>query len=295
MNHTEQNISTTKEDDEIELIELFRVFWEHKLIIIITIAIFTAGSVIYAMRLPNIYTAEVTLVPVSSDGSVVSGGLGAFGGLASLAGMSTSGGGAAANIAVIKSRKFIMEFITENNLLPILFPKKWDSENIKWLGEDKKVIPTLQQGYTRFTKDILSISKNSKNGLIILKVSWYDPELSAKWANMLVGKANEFLKHKAISEANQSIAYLKDQISSTREVGIQELLYKLIEKELKTTKLANVRKDYAFQILDPALVPERKSKPIRTFLVAIGGMLGVVASVILLVCKLFFYRFKKVQ
>lgn len=285
MNQIEQNINTAQED-EIDLVELFKVFWAHKLMFVIITAIFTAGSVVYALSLPNIYTAEVTLAPVSSDGNSIAGGLGTLGGLASLAGISTSSGGdAAANIAVIKSRLFIMEFIKENDLLPILFAKIWDTEKKQWLVEDKKKVPTLQKAYAKFTKNVINIAEDKKTGLITLKASWLDPELAAIWANKIVEKANLFLKQKAIAEANQSVEYLKDQIQNTREVGIQELLYKLTEKELQTVKLASVRKDYAFKVLDPALVPELKSKPKRSLICVLGIMFGGI-----LACLLIFIR-----
>ncbi len=287
MNQIEQNINTVQED-EIDLIELFKVFWAHKLMFVIITAIFTAGSVAYALYLPNIYTAEVTLAPVSSDGNSMAGGLGALGGLASLAGISTSSGGdTAANIAVIKSRLFIMGFIKENDLLPILFADIWDAEKKQWLVEDKNKIPTLQKAYAKFTKNIINIVENKKTGLITLKASWLDPELAAIWANEIVEKANLFLKQKAIDEANQSIEYLKDQIQNTREVGIQELLYKLTEKELQTVKLASVRKDYAFKVLDPALVPEDKSKPKRSLICVLGAMLGGMLAVMLIFVRHF--------
>ncbi len=285
MNQIEQNINTAQED-EIDLVELFKVFWARKLMFVIVTAIFTAGSVVYALSLPNIYTAEVTLAPVSSDGNSLSGSFGALGGLASLAGISTSGGGdTAANLAVIKSRLFIMEFIKENNLLPILFADIWDAEKKQWLVEDRNKIPTLQKAYAKFTKNVINIAEDKKTGLITLKASWLDPELAAKWANKIVEKANLFLKQKAIDEANLSIKYLKDQIQNTREVGIQELLYKLTEKELQTVKLASVRHDYAFKVLDPALVQENKSKPQRSLICVLGMMLGG-----MLACMLIFAR-----
>ncbi len=289
MNQIEQKIDIVKAD-EIDLIELFKVFWKHKLIILLITAVFTVGSIVYALRLPNIYTADVMLAPVSSDGSSIAGGLGALGGIASLAGISTtSGGDTTANIAVIKSRQFIIEFIKENDLLPILFYKQWDYKNNKWAVADQKKVPTLQKGYTKFSNNVLNISENKKTGLIALKVSWYDPELSAKWANMLVLKANSYLKQNAISEANQSISYLKDQINTTSEVGIQELLYKLLEKELQTTKLASVRKDYAFKVLDPALVPEVKSKPKRSILCVLGMFLGFIVAILASIIVNYFY------
>ncbi len=293
MNQTEQNANIAT-DDGIDLIELLKFFWAQKVMAIVITVVFTAGSIAYALYLPNIYTAEVILAPVSSDGSSLSGGFGALGGLASLAGISTSGGGdTTANIAVIKSRQFIMEFIRENNLLPTLFAKKWDSTTKKWLVDDGKQAPTLQKGYAVFTKKVLNIAEDKKSGLIKLTISWFDSELSAKWANMFVEKANAFLKQKAIAESKESISYLKDQITSTSEVGIQELLYKLIEKELQTTKLASVRKDYAFKVLDPALAPESKSKPRRLFLSFMGLLLGGMIAVMLITLRFILQEFRQ--
>lgn len=285
-NNLEQIAPESQINEEIDLIEIFKVFWAHKLMFVIITAIFAAGSVAYALSLPDIYTAEVTLAPVSSDGNAMAGGLGALGGLASLAGISASSGGdVAANMAIIKSRLFIMEFIKENNLLSILFADIWDAEKKQWLVKDKKNIPTLQKAYAAFTKSVINIAEDKKTGLITLKASWLDPELAAVWANKIVEKANYFLKQKSIDEANQSIIYLKDQIQSTSEVGIQELLYKLIEKELQTVKLASVRHDYAFKVLDPALVPELKSKPSRSIICILGTILGG-----MLACLLIFIR-----
>ena len=39
--------------------------------------------------------------------------------------------------------------------------------------------------------------------------------------------------------------------------------------------LANVTDEFAFKVLDPAVVPEKKDKPRRRMIVLIGGMLGL--------------------
>ena len=53
----------------------------------------------------------------------------------------------------------------------------------------------------------------------------------------------------------------------------------MIESQTKTLMLAEVNPDYAFQVVDPAVIPELKAKPKRSLIVVIsvlvGGMVGI--------------------
>jgi LPS O-antigen subunit length determinant protein (WzzB/FepE family) len=57
------------------------------------------------------------------------------------------------------------------------------------------------------------------------------------------------------------------------------MLFSLIEEQTKTLMLANVRDEYVFSTVDPAVVPELKDKPKRSLIVAVaivlGGMFGL--------------------
>ena len=61
---------------------------------------------------------------------------------------------------------------------------------------------------------------------------------------------------------------------------INGVFAQLIEELTKTIMLANVSKDYVFDITDPPVVPELKSKPSRALICVLGtllgGMLGIV-------------------
>ena len=50
----------------------------------------------------------------------------------------------------------------------------------------------------------------------------------------------------------------------------------LIESQINKIMLANVRKDYAFQVIDPAMSPSADSqlRPNRPLIVAVGIVLG---------------------
>ena len=77
------------EEDEIDLIELFKkVYLEKKLIFKVTLFAFVFG-VVYALFQPNEFTSTTTFIPQLSSG-VKTGGS-SLGGLASLAGINLGG------------------------------------------------------------------------------------------------------------------------------------------------------------------------------------------------------------
>ena len=49
--------------------------------------------------------------------------------------------------------------------------------------------------------------------------------------------------------------------------------------------LANVREDYAFKVIDPAMVPKTKIKPQRRQIVIIGFFLGLIIGGIIVLLR----------
>ena len=93
------------------------------------------------------------------------------------------------------------------------------------------------------------------------------------------------LSARAIQDARKSLAYLEKEVDAARVVEIKETLYKLIESQYKTMLFSNVNDDYAFKVVDPALVPDEDDyvQPKRAVFAAVGCLLGlIVASLVLL-------------
>ncbi len=75
------------------------------------------------------------------------------------------------------------------------------------------------------------------------------------------------------------------------QVGIQASIGQLIESQLKTKMLANVRENYLLDPIDSPMLPDMKSKPYRTKIVIIGTLIGFVLS--LLITIIMSYGFGK--
>jgi len=234
-------------------------------------------SALVAFLSKPIYSAEVLMMPVAVNdaSSSVSGFGGQLGGLASLAGLSlgTMDDRKAEAIATLKSRALTDAFVSENNLLPVLYASKWDEATQQWKTAPDKV-PTLWDAYKRI-KQIRKLDEDKKTGLLTLEVDWNDPQLAARWANELAARANRLLRKQAIERADRNIGYLRQQINETSLVEVRQALYRLVETELKTAMLAQSSEDYAFRVIDPAVVPQEKIWPKRALLLIVGLFAGL--------------------
>lgn len=306
LNNPKHTREQTIADDEIDLRELFAAIWQGKWTIIIITALFAVASVFYAINQPNIYKSEVLLAPAEEQKN--SGLAGQLGGLASLAGVNLGSSGSIDKtqmaLEVLKSRQFISNFIQIHSILPDLMAvKAWDmqtntiiyneelfnSATNKWLREVKaprKAEPSMQEAYRVFSQ-VISAKKDKETGMIIISVEHVSPFIAQQWANWLVSDINRTMKERDVVEANKSTEFLTQQIEQTKIADIRAVLYKLIEEQTKTIMFANVRDEYVFKTIDPALVSEEKFKPKRALMVLLGVMLGGMLSVMIVLIRYF--------
>ena len=305
MNEQDQSGQPTPYEDEIDLRKLFQVLWAGKWLIGGSTFAATVIAVIVALMLPNIYRAEALLAPNQGEGI---GGLSAlaaqYGGLASLAGINL-GSGSSNNIAlgleILKSRKFISEFIERHDILvPLMAAKGWDEETgelkidsdiydvgaQQWVRDvrpPKKTIPSLQEAYEEFSEEVFSVRQDKKTGFVTLAVEHYSPTSAQQWVNWLVDDINSTIMKQDVEEAEQAIAYLNKQIEATSLAELHVVFFRLIEEQMKTVMLAKVSDEYLLKTLDPAVVPEIKAKPKRSLIVFICAFLGFVIGTLLTV------------
>jgi len=296
-----QNSAPLSYDNEIDLRELFRVLWAGKWLIGGITFSATVISVIVVLMLPNIYRAEALLAPNDQEAA---GGLSAlaaqYSGLASWAGINISGGSAnktALGLEILKSRKFISEFIERHHVLvPLMATEGWDSEtgileidpdefdvsSETWVREvrpPKKTIPSMQEANEEFM-DILSVSQDKKSGFVKVAVEHYSPTVAKQWVDWLIEDINATIMQQDVAEAEQAISYLNEQIESTSLADLQNVFFRLIEEQTKTVMLAKVSNEYLLKTLDPAVAPEKKAKPKRALITTLATLLGAMLGIL---------------
>jgi uncharacterized protein involved in exopolysaccharide biosynthesis len=269
------------ESEEIRLAELWHTVWAGKWLIVLASVLLAATAVAASFLITPDFRAQVVLSPVGSNSA---GGLatlaGQFGGLASLAGINLGAeDNVAESIAILKSRALTARFIRERNLLPVIFYDDWDAQRGTWSTDDPKEVPTIARGVERFDKSIRNVNQDVETGLVTLTVDWRDPVLARDWAQALVAEVNADMRGRAIEQSKRNIEFLKEQIGSTDEVELRTAVFGVMESEMKNAMLAAVRTDFAFDVIDPAVVPERPFWPNRILFAAVGFFLGGLVGV----------------
>ena len=161
--------------EEINLLEVLKVLWEGKIIIISLTAFASIFAVLYSLSLPNVYESKALLAPVDSSSSI-SGALGSYRGLAGLTGINLPSGGSEANsekaMETIKSLSFFEKNILTNIFLPdIMALESWSSNTNKVIYDERiyktssdswEDEPSAQQAYKEFISKHLRLGKDNK-------------------------------------------------------------------------------------------------------------------------------------
>ncbi len=103
------------------------------------------------------------------------------------------------------------------------------------------------------------------------------------WANQLVERLNNYLRVRDIAEAERSIEFLNEELEKSSVIEIRQGIFRLIENQIEMIMLANVRDEYVFKILDPAVASDADKfvKPNRRLIVALGFLIGSFLAVVL--------------
>jgi len=286
--------------DEIYLIDLLAILWKQRTLIIIIVSISALFTILYSI-LSLILPVEKSFFPnkftpvsymLINDSSSSGGGLSSMlsssglGGLASLAGLSSSNGQTFSSLAVYlsKTNTFLDSIIEEFNLLERYkiskFPKTSTRESLK------KVL------ITEFEKD---------SGVFTIKFTDIDPVFAQSVVNFATKKlekrfeeigidknklqkenlernlANTLDEIQRLEQASQRLmrglgstgrmadgtSFLLESTRLELELDAQKTVYKELKTQYELTKVKMASETPVFQILEYAEVPDQKSGPSR--------------------------------
>jgi len=299
MNNVPTDQLNNNYDDEIDLRELLHVLWDKIFYIGAITSIFSLISIIYALMLPNIYQSQAVMMPMEANQGM-SGMLGQYSGMASLAGISLpseSGSKAQEAIARIESFEFFSNsFLPHIKLENLMAVKKWNqasntltydasafnSDSGQWLRKVKpptSTIPSSQQAYKQY-QEIMSVSEDKKTSFVTLSVEHKSPVIAQQWVEIMMDQIDQVMRDQDRQSALQSIAYLNSLAPTINYEEIKQALASLQEEQMKQLMMVEANENYIFKVLDSPIVPEMKVKPKRSLIVILGTMLGMMLSVL---------------
>lgn len=278
-------------DDEIDLIDLWRVVWAGKFFIISFVIFCTlVAGVVSFFYLPKTYKSTAALIPAKQEKSSL-GSLGGLIGNLSLP-ITLPGQGSSNIISFLESRTLKERLISKYDLLPVLYAGLWDAEKKSWMVEAPEEKPTIIKALqSQIFDNYFSVSKDSKTDLINLSWSGIEPEFCYLMLERVIRELTFFLENEYVSDARREREFVEGQLAKatgeleywerqvpsekltlskiTRERLASQTVYTELRKQLELAKISEAKELETFKVLDHPYVPERPFKPKKLLIIAL--------------------------
>lgn len=217
------------QDDEINLIDYWRVIIGAKRAIALIVGLVTVASVIVSLIIPKSYRATATLLPLGSRG-VQGGGFGlatvaATAAQFGLGGLPTGGASVSGRLMIIlKSRTLAEKVVEKFDLMKDLYPG--------WKGQ-----PSVAEAAYGLSRGML-IDEDKKTSLISVSATTGGAELSTKIVNGYLDELVHYISENALTTAKRNRIFIQNQLERNKT----ELLDsgKELASFYATNKISNV-------------------------------------------------------
>lgn len=184
--------------------------------------------------------------------------------------------------ARLGSRDFTMRFLDEHNVYRYFYPDKWNPEEGQWQAG---FTPDRGEVFIRFRDEVRSIVLNEETDIISVGMNWPDPSVARDWANQYVQSFNEFIRARTMNDVRRKQEYLQGELHRSDLLEMQQSIYRLIEAQTAIAMLANARKEYALEIIDPAALPYRSHSMSRKKRIVIGAVAGTLLTMFVVLAR----------
>jgi len=253
-------------DDEINLLDYLNVIKKRKNLIVIIVVVCVVIAVIYSLLATRIYQSKAVIMPVAQQSE--QGGMSAIAAQFGLSAPSTSNVSELINL--LKSNILIEKVIKKNDLLSVFFKK----EELKNIPDDIKTWKGI-----RTLKGVFSVNDNKREGIIELSAEFKDPKIAKDIINYMLTELTNYMSSEAKRVAETNRKYLETLIDKNADPLIRQKIYSLIAKQIEISMMAEVKENFAFKVIDPPKVPDRRIKPKRTQTVILAFIISLFAGI----------------
>ena len=260
-----------------------------------------AVVLIISLFLPVKYTSYAVLkISDENSSSNLGSSFDQFSAIGSLVGFNTSSLENSSSKYVVeklKSKDLFFESLDEESLRNIYAAKSYNKETKKIILDSKyfdekdnfkvnKIPNLLQLHRENFLKNFnASIEKDT--GFIYVTYSHISPVFAKELIEKMINELNESEREKNINESIKIIEDLTVKIASTYESEVKKLISNLIENELKSQVLSNVKENFIVEYIDSPFIPDEKTSPYIINNSILGFIVGLFAFLIISISRSF--------
>lgn len=288
--------------DGISLKEFLEIAFNNVRTIIFLTGLFFLCSVFYSINLPNLYSSSALLASSKKENPVdVFSQLGGLAGLGDISFQDKSSKTIEA-LERINTFDFFSKFFLPNiSLKNLIAVKNWNSKNnsLSYYSDmfedsEQTILKSFSiQDSFEIYKKIITISQDQKTSFIKLSVKHQSPYIAKKFTEIIIYQINESMREEEKKKTSKSIDFLNFQTSQTQYGEVRNALSKLQEEQMKALMLIESDDSYVLKTLDSPVAPEKKSEPIRLFIVFLGTLIGFLISILLVFSRHYFKEYNK--
>lgn len=291
---------------EIDIFALIGDIWRGKFIIALFMIV---GIALGAVQLRNAtykYTVTILLSSVESESG--SSNFNAFGGLASLAGISLPSSNSSDYTKfriMLKSEEIAASLMSEPKLVQDIFSNEWDDELKQFrrpnpgnlgivvnqlrkilTGRDKPIY--LEPNAARLARHIdkaIDVYLNPKTQILTITAEDSNPKFSEQLILNLIRKTDESFKQKFIERGSNALKFYQIKISKARSQEHREVLAKLIAKEEQKLMLASQNGLFVVDILTGPNTSIKHTSPRASKTLIFCMMLGMAFGMLIIIIR----------
>jgi len=284
-------------EKEISFSELAHHIWDAKLHIVLCTLLVSLIFFLYSLSIQDQFEVDAKLIRTASKAemsSLMSRNSSVF----SLLGVQNgaSGGKEFFIEEIIQSKDFFRILLDKTNLDLILDDSSinlpsTEKEFQKFLyDESKKSVQISNSQFLALHAEFQESYKYTLDQYISLKIRHKNPIAAKIILELVVDELNLFIKNDETKDAEKAIDYLIQAIDQTQILTIKEGLNALIESNLKTIVLSNIKDDYAIEYLDSPFISTSPNYPNRRIFIFVGLVLGAFVSILITLLRIYIFK-----
>ena len=257
-------------DDEINLLDLVKVLLRHKGFIIRFVLVVTIGTAIVALLMTKVYESRAVIapvIPVEEQGGGMSAVAAQFGII------TPQSSNLSEIVGLLKSDVLMQRVMEKGKFRGVLF----DKDDLEGLSENEKT----WEGIRLLKEDILAVKERKKENTIDISARYKDPAIAQSIAATTLNELTDYMTAEAKRVASANMRHLETQIVNAADPFVRQKIYSLIAQQIETAMMAEAKENFAFKVIDPPRVPDKKVKPKRVLMVVLAFVVSLFLGILL--------------
>ncbi len=256
-------------NDEINLLDLVKVLLKHKGFIIRFVLVVTVGTAVVSLLMTKVYESRAVITPVEAPA--------AQSGLVAMAAQFGIAGPQSSNyseiVGLLKSDILMQKVMEKGKFYDVLF----DKDDLKDMSANEK----MWEGIRLLKDDILEVKENKKSNIITVSAQYRAPAIAQSIASTTINELTDYMTSEAKRVANANMRHLEAEVTRAADPFVRQKIYSIIAQQIETAMMAEAKENFAFKVIDPPRVPDKKIKPKRILMVAIALVVSLFLGILL--------------